>query len=459
MTHLGKQRGMARQAPAKAGGVTMPQAGVADLDAGAELRQLRRTREAGTAGGQGERSMRIGAIGDDFTGSGDLANMIAKTGMPTRLYAGALPDRAGDEAAAVVALKTRTLPVAEAVAQSLAALHWLRRQGAERILFKYCSTFDSTPQGNIGPVAEALADELGAAQVLFVPSFPETGRTVYQGHLFVADRLLSESPLAHHPLTPMSDPDLRRWLARQSRVAVGHLPLSALRGPDAAGALAGAGRFVIADAIDDQDIDRLGRLARDAALVTGGSAIGAGLARALGAGGTAARAWVGSDGRAVLLSGSCSEATLAQIAAYPGPRRVLRAEEALGADAGVIAALADWALTQPAPALIAASQTADAVRAAQAMHGRARLAEAIEQTFARIAATLRDRGVTRFVVAGGETSGAVATGLGIGAFDIGPEIAPGVPALAAGPLRLALKSGNFGGVDFFARALSVLEGA
>lgn len=401
--------------------------------------------------------MLIGAIGDDFTGSGDLANMIAKTGMETRLYAGALPDRAGGEAAAVVALKTRTLPVAEAVAQSLDAMRWLRGQGAERILFKYCSTFDSTPEGNIGPVAEALADELGADQVLFVPSFPDTGRTVYQGHLFVGDRLLSESPLAHHPLTPMSDPDLRRWLGRQTRQPVGHLPLAALRGPDAVGALAGAGRFVIADAIDDQDIDRLGWLARDARLVTGGSAIGAGLARALGATREAARGWVGSDGPAVLLSGSCSDATLAQIAAYAGPNRVLTIAEALAADAGFIDALADWALAQPAPALIAASQAADVVRAAQAAHGRARVAEAIETTFARLAATLRERGVTRFVVAGGETSGAVATGLGIEAFDIGPEIAPGVPALAAGPLRLALKSGNFGGPDFFARALAVLE--
>lgn len=402
--------------------------------------------------------MLIGAIGDDFTGSGDLANMIAKTGMETRLYAGALPERAGGEAAAVVALKTRTLPVAEAVAQSLSAMRWLRGQGAERILFKYCSTFDSTPEGNIGPVAEALADELGAESVLFVPSFPDTGRTVYQGHLFVADRLLSESPLAHHPLTPMSDPDLRRWLGRQTRQPVGHLPLAALRGPDAAAALARAGRFVIADAIDDHDIDRLGWLARDARLVTGGSAIGAGLARALGAKAGAARRWKGAVGPAVLLSGSCSEATLGQIAAYDGPSRVLRVDEALAADAGFIAALADWVLAQPAPALIAASQGADAVRAAQATHGRARVAEAIETTFARLAATLREQGVTRFVVAGGETSGAVATGLGIQAFDIGPEIAPGVPALAAGPLRLALKSGNFGGPDFFARALAVLEG-
>jgi uncharacterized protein YgbK (DUF1537 family) len=401
--------------------------------------------------------MLIGAIADDFTGAGDLANMIAGTGLKTRLYAGGLSDHAGREAAAVVALKTRTLPAPDAVAQSLGAARWLRGQGAERILFKYCSTFDSTPEGNIGPVAEALADELGAEQVLFVPSFPRTGRTVYQGHLFVEDRLLSESPLAHHPLTPMTDADLRRWLGRQTRQPVGHLTLAALRGPDAAAALACAGRFVIADAIDDRDIDRLGQLACEARLVTGGSAIGAGLARALGALPGAGRDWRGAIGPAVLLSGSCSEATLVQIAAYDGPKRSLRVDEALAASPDSVAALADWALEQPVPALIAASQGVDAVRAAQAAHGRACVAEAIERTFARLAATLRDRGVTRFVVAGGETSGAVAGGLGIRAFDIGPEIAPGVPALAAGPLRLALKSGNFGGPDFFLRALAVLE--
>ncbi|MBT0781442.1 3-oxo-tetronate kinase [Paracoccus sp. pheM1] len=403
--------------------------------------------------------MLIGAIGDDFTGSGDLANMIARAGLDTRLYAGDLPARAGTEAVAVVALKTRTLPVAEAVAQSRAAVGWLKRQGAGRILFKYCSTFDSTPEGNIGPVAEALAEDLGAGKVLFVPSFPETGRTVYQGHLFVGDRLLSESPLADHPLTPMTDPDLRRWLGLQTRQPVTHLPLATLRGPDAAAALARLdGRFVIADAIDDGDIDRLGLLARDASLVTGGSAIGAGLARALGADGPAYRSWTGSDGPAILLSGSCSAATLGQIAAYAGPKRLLTAGEALAADGDTIRTMADWALAQTEPALIAASQPPEMVRAVQRAHGRERVAVAIEDVFARLARLLRDKGATRFVVAGGETSGAVATALGIASFDVGPEIAPGVPALAAGPLRLALKSGNFGGPDFFAAAAAVLAG-
>ncbi len=403
--------------------------------------------------------MLIGAIGDDFTGSADLANMIAQTGLPTRLYAGPLPASATDEAAAIVALKTRSVPVAEAVAASRAAVDWLLKQGAERILFKYCSTFDSTPEGNIGPVAEALADDLGADRVLFVPSFPTTGRTVYQGHLFVGDRLLSESPLAQHPLTPMTDPDLRRWLARQTSQTVGHLPLAVLRAENAAAALAEAdARFIIADAIDDGDIDRLGRLVLDARLVTGGSAIGSGLARALGAEGMARGRWTGVDGRAVLMAGSCSAATLGQIAAYDGPQRRLSVIEALSADDTFIETLAAWVLQQDRPPLIAASSPADEVTAAQETYGRERVATAIENTFARLAAALRQHGVLRFVVAGGETSGAVATGLGITSFEVGPQIAPGVPALTAGPLRVALKSGNFGGRDFFHRALEVLEG-
>lgn len=397
--------------------------------------------------------MLIGAIGDDFTGSGDLANMLTRAGLSVQLRT-AIPDAPLTDTpeAVVIALKTRTNPVAEAVAQSLTAVRWLRAQGAQRILFKYCSTFDSTPEGNIGPVAEALADELGADKVLFVPSFPETGRTVYQGHLFVGDRLLSESPLAHHPLTPMTDPDLRRWLQRQTRRKVGHLPLGA--GPEAITA-----PFVIADALSDADIDRLGHLARDHVLVTGGSAIGGGLARALvGPGRRAAAGWAGVKGPAAVLAGSCSAATLGQIAAHAGhPIRQVPVEAIL-TDPALPETLADWALAAGDAPLIAVSQPPEQVLAVQAANGRERTAAAIEGMFARLAQALVARGVTRLVVAGGETSGAVTLGLGLDRLDVGPQIAPGVPALAAGGLRLALKSGNFGGPDFFARALAVLEG-
>lgn len=402
--------------------------------------------------------MLIGAIGDDFTGSGDLANMLARAGLRvdllTQMPAAALATQAE---AVVIALKTRTNPIADAVAQSLEAMRWLRAQGAERILFKYCSTFDSTRTGNIGPVAEALAQELDAHQVLFVPSFPETGRTVYQGHMFVGDTLLSESPLAHHPLTPMTDPDLRRWLGYQTGVKVGGLPLSVLRGPDAGAYLAAMdAAFVVADAIDDRDIDRLGLLVRDATLVTGGSAIGAGLARALvGDRGNAQSGWQGVGGPAVVLSGSCSAATLGQIAAYDGPARQVAVAEVLDNPA-LPEALADWAMQAGNAPLIAVSQPPEQVLATQAAYGRERTADAIDAMFGRLALALVARGVTRLVVAGGETSGAVTLGLGLERLQVGPQIAPGVPALAAGGLRLALKSGNFGGPDFFGRAVAIL---
>lgn len=407
--------------------------------------------------------MLIGAIADDFTGSGDLANMMARAGLSVQLRT-SIPNAplasAESPEAVVIALKTRTMPVAEAIAQSLQAVRWLRAQGAGRILFKYCSTFDSTPQGNIGPVAEALANELSADQVLFVPSFPETGRTVYQGHLFVSDRLLSESALARHPLTPMTDPDLRRWLQHQTGHTVGHLPLAALRGDRAAQVLAAIkARFVIADAIDDGDIHRLGVLVRGAPLVTGGSAIGAGLARALvGDGRSGTGAWTGVDGPAVILAGSCSQATLTQITAYSGhPFRQIDVEAVL-TDPSLAEKLADWAIGAGNAPLISVSQAPDEVLRTQQAHGRDRTAAAIDALFARLARALVDRGVTRLVAAGGETSGAVTLGLNLHRLDVGPQIAPGVPALASGGLRLALKSGNFGGPDFFARAVAVLGG-
>jgi 3-dehydrotetronate 4-kinase len=402
--------------------------------------------------------MMIGAIGDDFTGSGDLANMLARAGLRVELLT-QVPDAplVTQAEAVVIALKTRTNPIAYAVAQSLAAARWLRAQGAGRILFKYCSTFDSTREGNIGPVAEALASELDASQVLFVPSFPETGRTVFQGHMFVGDKLLSESPLAQHPLTPMTDPDLRRWLGYQTGVKVAGLPLSVLRGPDAQDYLAALDApFVVADAIDDSDIDRLGLLVRDAPLVTGGSAIGVGLARALVGNRSGAQAeWQGVTGPAVVLSGSCSAATLGQIAAYGGQLRQVAVAEVLENPA-LPDDLADWALQAGNAPLIAVSQPPEQVLVAQATHGRERTAQAIDTMFARLVSALVARGVTRLVVAGGETSGAVTLGLGLKRLQVGPQIAPGVPALAAGELRLALKSGNFGGPDFFARAVALL---
>ncbi|PKP63386.1 MAG: hypothetical protein CVT86_05350, partial [Alphaproteobacteria bacterium HGW-Alphaproteobacteria-8] len=253
--------------------------------------------------------MLLGCIGDDFTGSGDLGNTLAKAGMRAVQYVG-VPGRPADShvEAGIVALKSRSLPVAEAVAQSRAALDWLRAQGCTQVLFKYCSTFDSTREGNIGPVAEALADALGATRVIVCPAFPATGRSVYQGHLFVHDRLLSESGMQHHPLTPMTDPDIRRWLGHQVRGSVGHVATGVVaQGPEAVSATLDAEhakghRLIVADAITDADLVTLGQAAADLPLITGGSGIAMGLPgnfRARGLLSGSAAAWRGQAGPVV----------------------------------------------------------------------------------------------------------------------------------------------------------------
>jgi len=411
--------------------------------------------------------MLLGCIGDDFTGSSDLGNTLTRGGMRCAQYVG-IPDAPADPAieAGIVALKSRSIPAAQAVEQSLAALDWLRAQGCRQFLFKICSTFDSTDRGNIGPVAEALADALGATRVPVCPAFPATGRTVYQGHLFVGDRLLSESGMQHHPLTPMTDPDIRRVLARQARGPVGHLPLPVVRG-DLAAALAAPGpRLVVADAVDDADLIALGRAAGDLPLLTGGSGIALGLpanfaARGLLAGG--AGGWRGQAGPAVALAGSCSGATLAQVARHATHHRVRAVTpDAILSGTADPAALADWALAQAQAGgvpLIHSSADPQAVAEAQTRHGKDRLASAVEGFFADLARILVARGAARLIVAGGETSGVVVTGLGLSVLQIGPEIDPGVPMIRAGALVLALKSGNFGGPDFFARAAAMMGDA
>ena len=415
--------------------------------------------------------MLLGCIGDDFTGSSDLGNTLTKAGMRSVQYVG-VPDRPAepDVEAGIVALKSRSIPVPDALEQSLAALDWLRAQGCRQFMFKYCSTFDSTTEGNIGPVADALADALGARQVIVCPAFPATGRSIYQGHLFVKDRLLSESGMQHHPLTPMTDPDIRRWLGHQTRGRVGLVDAAVVRqGPQAILAALAAQdaeghRLIVTDAIVDADLLALGRAAADLPLLTGGSGIAMGLpanfaARGELAGSTAS--WRGEAGPAVILSGSCSQATRAQVSRHEAahPARELDAD-ALMAGAMTAAELADWAMAQDGLALIYSSADPARVTEAQVRHGQATIAGAIEGLFSELAAELVKRGCKRLISAGGETSGAVVGGLDLTTLEIGPEIAPGVPAMRARPdLVLALKSGNFGGPDFFAEAAAVLGDA
>lgn len=416
--------------------------------------------------------MLLGVIADDFTGASDIANTLAKGGLSTIQFLG-LPTRSAPETceAGVVALKSRSIAVEDAVTLSLEAYEWLRAQGCRQYVFKYCSTFDSTPEGNIGPVAEALARALGVKGVLACPAFPTTGRTVYQGHLFVGDRLLNESGMESHPLNPMTDPDLRRWLARQSREPVGLVPWAIVRqgGGALRQALEAAGargeRLVVVDAISDDDLLAIGDALVEAPLLTGGSGIALGLPRNFIRAGLATgrgSPFEGVDGPEAILAGSCSTATLRQIEAHRAGHAVLQVEvEAAMEGAATPEALAAFVHEHEGQApLIYSSAPPERVRALQDTYGREEIAARLDALFAETARRLVYDGVRRLVVAGGETSGAVVSALGLDALSLGPEIDPGVPALAAAdgrPLALALKSGNFGSTDFFAKALKRLR--
>jgi len=420
--------------------------------------------------------MLLGCIADDFTGASDLAGTLAKEGMRTRLFTGAPRGGAADDVdAGVVMLKSRSIPAADAVAQSLDALERLQALGCTQFLFKYCSTFDSTPEGNIGPVAEALADALGAKGVVVCPVFPATGRTLYQGHLFVRDMLLSESGMEYHPRNPMTDPDIRRWLHRQSRAAPGHVAHATVaKGAQATrsalAAEAQAGRtLVVVDAIDDSDLRTIGEAVADARLITGGSGIALGLPdnfRRSGALAGHPAPKTANEGPALVLAGSCSTATREQVALYATDHPSYRVEvDRLMAGEPVAQEAADFAARhRDAAPIIFSTDAPDAVASIKTAAGGDGAAHAIECLFGGLATVAVAQGVERLVVAGGETSGAVVTALALDALDIGAEIDPGVPALttrtpAGAPLALALKSGNFGRPGFLGRAVAILGGA
>jgi len=422
-------------------------------------------------------SLALGCVADDYTGASDLANTLTKAGLRTIQTIGVPEDdRALPEAdAVVVALKSRSIPADQAVARSREAEGWLRARGAAHVMFKVCSTFDSTEAGNIGPVMDALRGDAGEAIALVTPAFPETGRSVYQGNLFVGAVPLNESPLKDHPLNPMRDANLVRVLERQSAYPVGLVDTATVaRGAEAVAArleaLVAEGKgAAIADAIFDSDLAVLGRAIIERTFSVGASGLGLGLARALVAAGRGTRDAAGAaigepvGGSAACLAGSCSQATLQQVAAAEALMPVLRLDPArllAGADVvGEALAFAEERLPS-GPVLIASSAPPEAVRALQAAHGVDAAGHAIEAALAAIAEGLVARGVRRLVVAGGETSGAVVDRLGLTAFLLGPEIAAGVPVLrTAGrpePMLLALKSGNFGGPDFFGRALDMM---
>jgi uncharacterized protein YgbK (DUF1537 family) len=424
------------------------------------------------------RNIALGCIADDYTGASDLANTLTRCGLRTVQTIGVPSDDLAlpEVDAVVVSLKSRSIEAGLAVSHSRTAEKWLRKRGAAHVLFKICSTFDSTDAGNIGPVMDALRADSGDAIVLVTPAFPETGRTVYQGNLFVGSVPLNESPLKDHPLNPMHDSNLVRVLARQSKTGIGLIDLAVIaRGPDAVRShLAelfkkGFGA-AIADAVFAHDLETIGSIALDHRVSVGASGIGLGLARALLASGRVKpNATAISDapvgGPAACLAGSCSQATLQQIAKAEQAMAVLHLdpEQVVAGKAEARRAL-EWAKARLAegPVLIASSSTPDQVAALQARHGRDAAGHAIEQAMADIAEGLVGSGVRRLVVAGGETSGAVVDRLGIPGFLVGAEIAAGVPVLRAvgakeGEMLLALKSGNFGGPEFFSDALKLMR--
>lgn len=421
--------------------------------------------------------MLLGCIADDLTGATDLALMLTRNGMRTVQIMG-VPEadtNLDGVDAVVVALKSRTNPAAEAVQWSVASADALLARGARQLFFKYCSTFDSTDQGNIGPVAEALLDRVNGEIALVCPAFPANRRTVYLGHLFVGDVPLSESPMKDHPLTPMRDSNLVRVLQQQTRLKVGLVPYSVVdQDADATRAALveaanGGTRFAVVDAISDRHLVGMGTAAADHALITGGSGVAMGLPDNFERKGLLKKSIPGArltaaKGRALIIAGSCSEATRGQVRAAEEAGLPSFKVEPLAIAQGKLAAadMIDWALKQQPdrPVLIYSSDDPDKVQAVQTELGREAAGALVERELAAAAKALVDKGFVRLIVAGGETSGAVVGALGVSAIEIGPEIDPGVPwtrSMDGRGLVLALKSGNFGAPDFFLKAWNLVE--
>ncbi|GAA3825574.1 3-oxo-tetronate kinase [Streptomyces phyllanthi] len=420
--------------------------------------------------------IRLGCIADDFTGATDLANNLVRVGMRVVQLIDVPPLRsrqAMDADAVVIALKSRTVPAAEAVEVSLRALAWLRSMGTEQVYFKYCSTFDSTPAGNIGPVTEALMDALGADFTVATPAFPDNGRTVFKGHLFVGDTLLSDSGMRHHPLTPMTDSNLVSVLGAQTAREVGLIDHTVVADGAAAirariDALREDGfQIAVVDAVSNDDLLRLGAAVQGLPLVTAGSGLAIGLPANWGFKPSRAAAQLPPPGgHRAIVSGSVSVATNRQVLQYlrsgrpafsVDPLRVAAGEDVVG-QALVFAE----SHLDDGPVLVYSTESADTVRTVQGRLGAAEAGELVERTLARVAQGLVERGVRQLVVAGGETSGAVVQALGITGLRIGPQIDPGVPWCAAAlpdgdTLHITLKSGNFGGPDFFTSSFALLD--
>ena len=410
--------------------------------------------------------IQLGIIADDFTGASDIASFLVENGLRTVQMNG-IPQRPLPDSvdAVVISLKSRSNPVDEAIAQSLAALAWLRAQDCRQFYFKYCSTFDSTAQGNIGPVTDALLDALGEDFTVISPALPVNGRTIFNGYLFVGEVLLNESGMRNHPITPMTDASLIRLMDAQSRgktglVACPDVAQGAARVRERFAELRRDGyRYAVVDSVDNAQLAVLAEACADLKLLTGGSGLGAYVAARLSGGKKGSDAFVPRKALTVALSGSCSVMTNKQVAAYQAiaPTRFVEAERCIHEGDAYIEELYQWAVAhlggEYAP-LLYATVPPDELKAIQQRFGVEKASHAIEQMFAALAVKLKAHGVRNFINAGGETSSIVVQHLGVDGFHIGRQSAPGVPWLRVldDDLYLALKSGNFGSEDFFAHA-------
>jgi len=422
--------------------------------------------------------MILGIIGDDFTGSSDIANNLKKSGMQVSMYAG-VPNLSPDDAkkqpteAAVIALKTRTVPIEEAIKESLKALNWLKESGCKQFIFKYCSTFDSTKDGNIGPVTDAIMEELGADFTIACPSFPDAGRTVYYGHMFVNGKPLNESGMEDHPLTPMTDHNLVRWLNYQTKKEVGLIDFETIsQGSDKIkqkiiSLKKDDIKYAIVDTTNNKEFDAICEGIKDLLFLTGGSGIALGLPKIYKNKGLLSENNFDlpqNNSNSVILSGSCSRATLEQINIYKvnNPSFYISPDEVMN-NIKLVEEVYIWIKeNESLSPLIYSSSDSNNVSAKQKQFGQEILANKIEGFFEKISHKLVNDSFGKFISAGGETSGAIIKGLGVEELKIGKEISPGVPALWSPnsngnkPISVTLKSGNFGQSDFFSRALIAL---
>ena len=417
----------------------------------------------------------LGCIADDFTGATDLANMLVKGGLKTIQLLGnpTKEDVVPSVDAVIIALKTRTIPVEEAIEQSLQALNWLKNAGAKQFFFKYCSTFDSTDKGNIGPVIDALMEALETQFTIACPAFPETERTIFKGHLFVGDKLLSDSPMKDHPLTPMTDSNLVSILSRQTSQKVGLVEYKdILAGPYAIRKAFDQLQkedvaIAVTDVLNDEHLYFLGEAVKDFKLITGGSGIALGLPSQFKSRNnhqeeTRAHSLPKVLGKELVLSGSCSEMTLAQVDEFSKKYSTLKLNPIeLAENNSALANAVDWVIQAKGeePILVYASAPPDAVKQAQKKLGRDLASSTVENALAKIALAAVQDGFRRIVVAGGETAGAVMSNLGIKGIMIGEQIDPGVPttvSIGDPSIGLVLKSGNFGSADFFEKAFKVM---